>query len=323
MALDEIKAYLAPGLKRVDACIERVLASDVDLLDQTNRMLREHPGKMLRPILGLLSAGAAGTPTEDTIRYASATELLHNATLLHDDVVDGATERRGLPTVATLLGGSASVLIGDYWVVQCLDLVLGSGSDVNRVLRIMADTLGHLAEGEMLQLEKANEADTTEEDYLRIIYCKTASLFRTACMSAALSVDAGPEQCEAAARYGNAMGLAFQIRDDIFDYTDGNGLGKPVGLDLMEKKITLPLIGALRNSDRAGELRDMVRGIDEHPEYCGQLRGFVLENGGLEYAAARLDDYIKDATAALDVFPESPGKECLASLAGYNAIRNT
>lgn len=302
--------------------VRESLRSDIALLNVVNESIMSNAGKQLRPMLLLLVAGSLGVINDDSLHFAAAVELLHNATLLHDDVADRSSTRRGQPTLSALIGPSSAVLVGDFWLTKAVDMVLDAKRK-DKAVPLFSRTLSDLAEGEMLQLEKANEADTTEEDYLRIIYCKTASLFRTACMSAALSVDAGPEQCEAAARYGKAMGLAFQIRDDIFDYTDGNGLGKPVGLDLMEKKITLPLIGALRNSDRAGELRDMVRGIDEHPEYCGQLRGFVLENGGLEYAAARLDDYIKDATAALDVFPESPGKECLASLAGYNAIRNT
>ena len=302
--------------------VRESLRSDIALLNVVNESIMSNAGKQLRPMLLLLVAGSLGVINDDSLHFAAAVELLHNATLLHDDVADRSSTRRGQPTLSALIGPSSAVLVGDFWLTKAVDMVLDAKRK-DKAVPLFSRTLSDLAEGEMLQLEKANEADTTEEDYLRIIYCKTASLFRTACMSAALSVDAGPEQCEAAARYGNAMGLAFQIRDDIFDYTDGNGLGKPVGLDLMEKKITLPLIGALRNSDRAGELRDMVRGIDEHPEYCGQLRCFVLENGGLEYAAARLDDYIKEATAALDVFPESPGKECLASLAGYNAIRNT
>ena len=322
MKREDIIKLLGNHWDGFERLVRESLRSDIALLNVVNESIMSNAGKQLRPMLLLLVAGSLGVINDDSLHFAAAVELLHNATLLHDDVADRSSTRRGQPTLSALIGPSSAVLVGDFWLTKAVDMVLDAKRK-DKAVPLFSRTLSDLAEGEMLQLEKANEADTTEEDYLRIIYCKTASLFRTACMSAALSVDAGPEQCEAAARYGNAMGLAFQIRDDIFDYTDGNGLGKPVGLDLMEKKITLPLIGALRNSDRAGELRDMVRGIDEHPEYCGQLRCFVLENGGLEYAAARLDDYIKEATAALDVFPESPGKECLASLAGYNAIRNT
>ena len=316
MALQEIKAYLAPGLSRVDACIARVLASDIQLLDQTNRMLREHPGKMLRPLLGLLCAGAAGTPTEDTIRYASATELLHNATLLHDDVVDGATERRGLPTIATLLGGSASVLIGDYWVVQCLDLVLGSDSDVNRVLRIMADTLGHLAEGEMLQMEKAQKADTTQEDYIRIIFCKTASLFEAAALAAVISVRGGKVAEEALGNYARNIGIAYQISDDILDYS-GEEIGKPVGIDLLEGKITQPLLCALEKADDAQRkhIRGLVAQMAEKPSNADDVRAFVAAADGVELARREMDKWLEKAVACLEPLPESKEKSYLAELA--------
>ncbi|MBR4775832.1 MAG: polyprenyl synthetase family protein [Bacteroidales bacterium] len=316
MALKEIKAYLAPGLSRVDACIARVLASDIQLLDQTNRMLREHPGKMLRPILGLLSAGAAGTLTEDTIRYASATELLHNASLLHDDVVDEATERRGLPTVATILGGNASVLLGDYWLVQCLDLVLQSDSDVNRVLRIMADTLGHLTEGEMLQMEKARKADTTQEDYLRIIFCKTASLFEAAALSAVISVRGGKEAEEALGNYARNIGIAYQISDDILDYV-GEEIGKPVGIDLLEGKITQPLLCALEKADDAQQkhIRSLVAGIAGNPSNADQVRAFVAAADGVELARREMDKWLEKAVSCLAPLPESKEKSYLAELA--------
>ena len=160
-----IKSYLAPVLEQVESAITEALSTDVQLLDQTNRALREHPGKMLRPMLALLCAGAVGKPNDDTIKYAAATELLHNATLLHDDVVDGATQRRGLPTVASLLGGPASVLIGDFWLVRAVRTILSGTNNKNEVIGIFAATLSHLAEGELLQMEKATSADTTQEDY--------------------------------------------------------------------------------------------------------------------------------------------------------------
>ena len=318
MDLNEIKAYLAPGLEQVDACIARVLASDIPLLDRTNRMLREHPGKMLRPMLGLLSAGAAGKPTEDTVRYASATELLHNATLLHDDVVDGATERRGLPTVASLLSGSASVLIGDYWVVQCLQLVLGSDSDVNRVLRIMAETLGHLAEGEMLQMQKASTADTTEEDYLRIIFCKTASLFEAAALAAVISVNGSKEAESALGPYARAMGIAYQISDDILDYA-GEEIGKPVGIDLLEGKITQPLLCALEkaSADEAAHIRSLVAGMAANPGNAEEVRAFVAEKDGVALAIGKMDFWLQKAVSCLEPLPESKEKSYLAELAAF------
>lgn len=318
MDLNEIKAYLAPGLERVDACIARVLSSDVPLLDQVNRQLREHPGKMLRPILGLLAAGAAGTPSDDTVRYAAATELLHNATLLHDDVVDGASERRGLPTIASLLGGSTSVLIGDYWVVQCLQLVLGSDSDRNRVLQIMADTLGHLAEGEMLQMEKALRADTTEEDYLRIIFCKTASLFEAAALAAVISVGGAPAAEKALGDYARYTGIAYQIGDDILDY-DGDQIGKPVGIDLLEGKITQPLLSALETAtpEEAARIRSLVADITRNPGGAEEVRAFVKERDGVARAGKRMDFWLQKALSCLDVLPESKEKSYLAMLPAF------
>ena len=152
-----VREYLRPQMDQVEAFIQASLVSDISLLDAVNRQLREHPGKMLRPILTLLCAGALGKINEDTIRYAAAAELLHNSTLLHDDVVDGATERRGLPTVASLLGGPAAVLIGDFWLTKCMDAILGASTESARVLRIFARTLGFLAEGELLQMQKARK----------------------------------------------------------------------------------------------------------------------------------------------------------------------
>ena len=209
-----VREYLRPQMDQVEAFIQASLVSDISLLDAVNRQLREHPGKMLRPILTLLCAGALGKINEDTIRYAAAAELLHNSTLLHDDVVDGATERRGLPTVASLLGGPAAVLIGDFWLTKCMDAILGASTESARVLRIFARTLGFLAEGELLQMQKARKGDTCQEDYVRIIYCKTASLFETSAMSGALSVRATEGQVKAVGEFARLLGIAFQIKDE-------------------------------------------------------------------------------------------------------------
>ncbi len=324
--MEELKAFLQEDLARVAACMDEILKSDIALLDSTNRSLREHSGKMMRPMLALLVAGAAGTPTEATIRYAAASELLHNATLLHDDVVDGATERRGLPTVASLLGGSAAVLIGDFWLVQCLQLVLkGNRPETNRVLRIFADTLGHLAKGEMLQMQKATDADTTEEDYLRIIYGKTASLFESAAKTAALSVGADETVVDKMADFARTLGIAFQIKDDIFDYyTENAAIGKPVGIDLREQKITQPLLCALENAspDQQKGIREMVKNIPDHPEYVREITAFVKEKNGVALAQEKMDFYVSKAISCLDILPESKEKLYLAKLADFVGKRN-
>lgn len=321
--MDEIKAYLQPGLEQVNVFINMALRSDIPLLDSTNRSLREHPGKMMRPMLALLVADAAGEatpPPEDTYRYAAATELLHNATLLHDDVVDGATERRGLPTVASILGGSTAVLIGDYWLEKCLQLVLGARREADRVLRLFAQTIGHLTEGELLQMQKASTADTTQADYLRIIYGKTASLFESAAMSAAISVAASEELIRAMGDYAYLLGLAFQIKDDIFDYEEeAADIGKPVGIDLMEQKITQPLLCVLEKASSAEqqEIRSLVKNIPDHPENVDRVRAFVKENDGVALAKDVMDFYVEKAISCLESLPESKEKLYLARLARY------
>ena len=265
-----IKETLKNDLSRVDSVIGASLASDIDLLDKTNKSILSHSGKKLRPVLSLLSARACsgGFLTDDTVRYAAAAELLHNATLLHDDVADDSRQRRGMPTVMSLLGGRASVLLGDFWLVKAMENILKGDNSSSQVIRIFAKTLSDLAEGELLQLQKAETGDTTELDYYRIIYCKTASLFEASMVSAAISVSASKEKKKAVRNYARILGTAFQIKDDILDYDGDHAIGKPVGNDLRERKITLPLLGALANAgeDEAKEIRKMLCEIEDHPE---------------------------------------------------------
>ena len=322
MRKEDVIAFLGDDWVKMTAQMREALHTDISLLATTNEGLLSHSGKLVRPILTMLMARAcAGYCSADTIRFATTVELLHNATLLHDDVADESSERRGMPTVNSLLGPQSAVLIGDFWLARAMDKVMETDRFSRSVIKIFSDTLVDLAEGEMLQLEKASTADTTEEDYLRIIRCKTASLFVSACSSAAVSVDATPAYTAAAVAYADALGVAFQIKDDVLDYNGGGELGKPVGIDLMERKITLPLLGALKDSPREAEMRSKVREIREHPEYCGEIRNFVLERGGVEYASARLDGYVEKAVRALDVFPDGEAKEMLAELARFNALR--
>ncbi len=302
------------------ALIRSSLHSDVGLLEQTNEGLVSHSGKMLRPLISLLTSRALGFPGEDSLRYAAAVELLHNATLLHDDVADESSERRGCPTVSALLGPSAAVLVGDFWLARAVEMVLYS-EHYTKVVRFFSRTLTDLAEGEMLQLEKAASADTVEEDYYRIIRCKTASLFETAGVTAAYSVNAPDEYVRAAREYAAEFGTAFQIKDDILDYAGTDELGKPVGVDLRERKITLPLLGALRSVRDESEWRRMIREIPSHPEYCPKIHGFVLSRGGIEYASSRLEEHILRAVEALAPLPDSPAKDALVEIARFNAFR--
>lgn len=321
MRLSEIRSFLGRDWQAVDELIRASLRSDIRLLDASNQTILSHSGKQLRPMLLLLIARACsgGDVTDDTIRYAAAIELLHNATLLHDDVADCSAERRGFPTMASVLGGPASVLLGDFWLVKAMENVLASDRHAAEAIGIFSKTLSDLAEGELLQLQKADSSDTTEEDYLRIIYSKTASMFETLAVTAAISVGATGMMREAAKAYSVALGTAFQIKDDIFDYSSGAEIGKPVGIDLDEGKITLPLLGALRavGAEEERSIRAMVARAHGHPEEQERVRAFVLANGGLEYAYGRLESYVDLALEALGNFPGSKERDYLAELARY------
>lgn len=325
MRPEDIRNILGADLEAVKDLVRSRLSSSVKLLEDVNGSILEHGGKMMRPALCLLMARACGVPSDDTIRYAAAVELMHNSSLLHDDVADASMIRRGVPTVMSLYGPVPAVLVGDFWLSRSVDTILGS-THRDWALPAFSKTLGDLAEGEMLQQQKAFSADTTEDDYRQIIYCKTASLFELSCGAAAVSVDASPELFEAALSYGRAVGMAFQIRDDILDY-DGGDIGKPSGLDLAERKITLPLLGALRGcSDGAASLseaavRELVRGIPEHPENVAAVTALVRENGGLDYAWKVLHSYIDEALAALSALPSSKEKELLTEFGHLNETR--
>ena len=319
MDIREIKAFLAGPMEEVAAQLDASLRSDIALLDATNRSLLAQGGKQMRPVLTLLSAGACGGINADSVRFAAASELMHNATLLHDDVVDGASVRRGRPTVRAILSGPASVLIGDYWLVKALRCILDAARNSERVIRLFAKTLSDLAEGELLQMQKATSCDTNRDDYLRIIYSKTASLFETAVLSGAVSAGAPEEWTAALAVFARNLGLAFQIKDDIFDYAGGEALGKPVGIDLMEQKITLPLLCALDTvpEDEATGIRAMVGQISDLPDLAVRVRGFVLEHGGVEKAAVEMGEFIDEAVSCLEELPTSPEKSYLAEMARF------
>lgn len=322
MDRNEIIGFLGEDWRFVDTLIAETLSTDVSLLARTNERILAHGGKKLRPMVTILMGRACndGKSNDDCLRYAAASELLHNATLLHDDVADQSDTRRGEPTTRSVLGPGASVLVGDFWLASAVKAVMDTNHR-DDIVQLLSKTLVDLSEGEMFQLEKADSADTTQEDYLRIIYCKTASLFEAACAGAALSVDAGLEYRQAAENYGRALGLAFQIQDDILDYDGDVRLGKPVGSDLRERKITLPLIGALKNCPDEGEIRKMVREIPSNPDNVLKIHRFVMENGGVEYASEVLEKYIVQACSALDRIPFCPEKDFLCQIASYNSHR--
>jgi len=321
MDLKKLRDFLGKDWKETQACIRKALNSDISLLNSTNATILEASGKQLRPMLSLLIARACSSAplSGDSWLYAAASELLHNATLLHDDVADDSEERRGQPTLYKQMGPAVSVLVGDYWLVKAVDCILGAEHGTSEVVRIFAKTLSDLAEGEMYQLQKAWSGDTDEDDYMRIIYNKTATLFETTARSAVIGVDGSKEEQDAMAEYAKLLGLAFQIRDDIFDYSSGLDIGKPVGADILEKKITMPLLGAFRNADAKteAEIRKMVTSIDRHPECRDEIVSFVRENRGLDAAQEKLEELIRRAVGQLDVLPDSEEKKMLAAIAGY------
>ena len=325
MDIKSVKEYLGQDWIAVQERIASALDSDIALLNSTNASILSQSGKQLRPMLALMMARAcAGSAVDGSVRYAAAAELLHNATLLHDDVADGSDLRRGKPTIMSLMGPAVSVLVGDYWLVKAMELILCDSKNDTKAIKIFSKTLSDLAEGEMLQLQKAQSGDTVEADYLRIIYNKTASLFEAACVTAALSVDAPAEYMQAAKDYAVSLGLAFQIKDDILDYDGTESVGKPLAVDILEQKITMPLLGALQNVPAAEQerVRSMVKDIVGKPELRDEIVAFVKANGGLEYSVTRLEEYVEAAVHALDVLPESKEKEFLVKLAHYTGKRD-
>lgn len=313
--LENIKNFLGRDWLDIQEGIKNHLATEIELLDGVNRRLISQPGKQIRPLLSILVARCCneGKSSRSSIECAVASELLHNATLLHDDVADEAEVRRGQPTVRSLMGANSSVLIGDFWLVRAVQAVLDSECGI-KTISIFSKTLSDLAEGEMLQLQKAEKGDTIMEDYLNIIYRKTASLFVATAVSAAISVNAPRQLEEAAADFGKNLGLAFQMRDDIFDYMPSANIGKAIGVDILERKITLPLLCALDRTDagRQKEIRAMVCSIDVAKR--DEILDFVRVYDGLEAAQKVLDSYCEKAMEALGAFPACEEREILGSL---------
>lgn len=322
----EIKSFLADDWARFQTKFLEETHSSLPQLDKVNSYLTEHSGKQLRPMLTLLIARAlTGSCNENVIRCAAAVEMLHTATLLHDDVADNSPIRRGAPTVMALYSPTTSVLVGDFWLSRAIETIVEYCD--KRVILSFAHSLEMLAEGEMIQLEKAMDLLATEDDYAGIIYRKTAALFETAATSAAFSVQADDDTVEACRRYSYHLGLAFQIMDDIFDYSPELNIGKPTGQDILEKKVTLPLFGFMKNAPcrEVEELFSRIRRVGGDVKDDFQLTQdavtLVQQYKGLDYARERLEIEIAKARAALDVIADSKAKDYLLELAAHMSIR--
>lgn len=321
MTLEEIRAPVCEDLRAVDATIRARLKSAVPLVDQIAEHIIAGGGKRLRPLLVVLAARACGERGSAHIEAAAFIEFIHTATLLHDDVVDGSSLRRGRHTANQVFGNQASVLVGDFVYSRAFQMMAALSSQP--VMEIMAQATNVIAEGEVLQLMNAHDPDTSEERYLEVIYRKTARLFEAGAEVAAVLAAAAPQVRQGLATYGRQLGTAYQLVDDVLDYrSNPQERGKNLGDDLAEGKPTLPLIHALRTGDDAqrSAIRDAIRqgGLSQLQPVVAAIEA----TGGLEYAASRARTASDAALAALAVLPDSPYRNSLAALARF-AVEHT
>lgn len=314
--IDIIKAPVAEELKGFESHFRQSMKSSVALLDKIMYYIVKRKGKQIRPIMVFLSAKIWGTPSESTFRAASFIELLHTATLVHDDVVDDAYQRRGFFSINALWKNKIAVLVGDYLLSKGLLLALENKE--YQQLHIVSKAVQNLSEGELLQIEKARKLDIEEDIYFEIIKQKTASLIASACSAGAASVIDNEAHIEQMRLFGETLGIAYQIKDDLFDYGD-QAVGKPRGIDIKEKKMTLPLIYALNQSSRK-EKKHIIRSIRKKstdPKVVREVISFVKEKGGMEYAHNIMTQYRDKAMALLDGFPTGDGKESMRLLVDF------
>jgi octaprenyl-diphosphate synthase len=319
-ALGSIRARVSDDLKAVDEAVRTGLKSLVPLVDQVAEHIIGGGGKRLRPLLVVLAGRACGGASVASVQAAAFIEFIHTATLLHDDVVDNSSRRRGRVTANEVYGNQASVLVGDFVYSRAFQLMAALKSQ--QIIAIMADATNVIAEGEVLQLMNAHDPDTTEQRYLEVIYRKTAQLFQAGAEVAAVLAGA-PEPVRAAlARYGRHLGTAYQLIDDVLDYqSDAESLGKNLGDDLAEGKPTLPLIHALKHCDAiTGRL---IRGAIEGGGLADldKVLAAIESTGGLQYTARLAQTEADQALAALAALPESPYKDGLAELACFAVER--
>jgi len=321
VSFESLQAFLADDMREVDQVIRARLHSEVVLVRQVSEYIINSGGKRLRPVLVLLSAGCFGYRGKAHHDLAAVVEFIHTATLLHDDVVDESELRRGKETANALFGNAASVLVGDFLYSRAFQMMVSV--DNMRVMQILSDATNTIAEGEVLQLLNCHDADIDEENYLRVIRYKTAKLFQAAGSLGAVISGATPDQEEALANFGMHLGTAFQLVDDVLDYS-GNFLetGKNIGDDLAEGKPTLPLLHAMRNGN--AEQAAAIRQAIEHgglTEFQTVLKA-IHETGALQYTREQAQREIDVAKAALSVIPDSKHKSALLQLADFSVSRS-
>lgn len=320
-SLASITAIIDAEIERFQQHFREQLQSNVPLLNLITRFVLQRKGKQIRPMFIFLSAKLCGGVTEQTYHAASLIEMLHTATLIHDDVVDDSMQRRGFFSLNALWGNKVAVLIGDYLLSQ--GLLLSLKHNAYRLLEITSTAVREMSEGELLQIEKARRLDIKEEVYFEIIRKKTASLIASACAAGAASTTNDEAVIERVRQFGELIGMAFQIRDDLFDFGDGDA-GKPQGNDLQEKKMTLPLINALNNTDEKHRryIINIVKNENTNPKKIQEVTEFVINSPGIEYTRQKMYEYRQAAFDLLHTFPVSDARESLEQLVMYVTERD-
>ncbi|MHA6247346.1 polyprenyl synthetase family protein [Pontibacter sp. CAU 1760] len=321
ISLKEIQAPVAPEMQLFEKKFRASMKSKVLLLDRIMSYIVKRKGKQMRPMFVFFSAKLFnGAISEATYRGAALIELLHTATLVHDDVVDDANYRRGFFSVNALWKNKIAVLVGDYLLSK--GLLLSLQNDDYELLKIVSNAVKEMSEGELLQIEKARRLDITEDIYFDIIRQKTASLIASCCAVGAASAGACKEDVEKARLFGEKVGIAFQIKDDLFDYGTAE-IGKPVGIDIKEKKMTLPLIHALQEADWLTKRKVIynVKNNNGDSRRVQYVIDFVKESGGIAYTIEVMNRYHAEALAILNTFPASPSRRSLEQLIAYTIER--
>lgn len=311
--LDDIQRIIAAELRFFENHFKESMRSKVPLLDKITYYIVKRKGKQVRPMFVFLAAKVSGQITEHTFTGASMVELLHTATLVHDDVVDDSFVRRGFFSINALWKNKIAVLVGDYLLSKGLLLALKNGQF--RMLELLSESVQDMSEGELLQIEKARKLDIDEDVYFEIIRQKTASLISAACAVGAASSGCEEERIQLLKKFGEKIGIAFQIKDDLFDFGNEK-VGKPLGIDIKEKKLTLPLIYALRNTDDATRSRIIrqIRKRSEDPKIVREVIAFVKDSGGIPYATAAMYRYRDEAFELLRQLPDSDARSALEAL---------
>ena len=315
--ISEIKYPIKEEMKLFEKKFKNSLQSKVPLLDRIMHYIIKRKGKQMRPMFVFLTSKMFGEMNEKCYRAASLIELLHTATLVHDDVVDEANLRRGYFSVNALWKNKIAVLVGDFLLSK--GLLLSVENEDFDLLKIVSSAVKDMSEGELLQIEKARRLDIKEEIYFEIIRKKTAVLISSCCACGSSAMNESEETIEKLAIFGEKVGIAFQIKDDLFDYTQSKLIGKPTGIDIREQKMTLPLIYTLNTVDKKirGEIINTVKNHHKNEEKVAELIQLVKNTGGLEYAEKVMLEYQKESLILLESFPENEARKSLQKLVKY------